>query len=839
MNKLILIDGNSIINRAYYAMPYLTSNSGICTGGIHGFLKMLAKLIREEQPTHLACTFDLKAPTFRHKKYPDYKAGRKPMPEELAQQIPILKEILTAMNIKYFELVGYEADDLLGTISLMCPFHSLIVSGDKDVLQLASEDCTIIHTKKGISEVIRYTPQLLKEEGIADPVYITDLKGLMGDSSDNIKGVAGIGAKTAGNLIATYGNLECLYEHIDEQKGKLKEKLIEGKESAFFSRELATINRKVPLLFDWSELELKMPFPTIAYDKLMELNLVNIIEGFSFEKESRVQYKRVEITNENDLLSALESCKNKGTFTFYIGDDISFCCDEQVEYFITSGESLLDLGISFDRALELIKPILFDENIKKVLFDIKSIYHTLKLDNTIFKCDDLLLISYVSDVSKHKTELVPLLDNYSINTEFPSIGIRVLFDSIKSSLKEQSLMVYETIEKPLVEVLYEMERNGFLINVNIIEDLKIKYTEILNELQEKIWFYAGEKFNINSPKQLGNILYDKLLLKSDKKKSTGADKLEKLKDYHPIVNLVLDYRKFSKLQSTYIIGIQSLLDKNNRLHTIFKQALTTTGRLSSTEPNLQNIPVRSKEGREIRKAFIAEAGHKLVCADYSQIELRLVAAMSGDEHMISDYNSGYDIHRATAAKVFGVPIEFVTDEMRRSAKAVNFGIIYGISDFGLSENIGCSVKDARNFIDRYFESYPKVQEYMHKTVEDAKTNGYVQTLSGRTRVIPELSSPVYTVRSFGERAAMNMPLQGTASDIIKLAMIAVFGTLKEKAPQAKLLLQVHDELIVDCPESEVDIVSGILKECMEGVMELEVPLIAEVGVGDNWLEAKE
>lgn len=839
MNKLILIDGNSIINRAYYAMPYLTSNNGVCTGGIHGFLKMLAKLIREEQPTHLACAFDLKVPTFRHKKYADYKAGRRPMPEELAQQIPIIKELLKAMGIKYFELEGYEADDILGTISLRCQFPTLIVSGDKDILQLASDKCTIIHTKKGISEVIRYTPELLKEEGIGDPSYITDLKGLMGDSSDNIKGVAGIGAKTAGNLIATYGNLENLYDHIDEQKGKLKEKLIEGEDSAFFSRELATINREVPLTFDWSELELHTPFPSIAYDKLMELNLVNIVEAFSFEKEVKVEYERVEISKEEDLISALELCKKEGSFTFYIGDDISFCCNEEKEYFLTSGESLLDLGINYDRALELIKPILFDDGITKVLFDIKGLYHTLELEDKIFKCDDLLLISYVYDVSKHKTELIPLLENYSVETSFPAIGIRVLFNLIKGKLNEQSLDVYQNIEMPLVEVLYSMEKNGFLIDVSIIEDLKFKYAEILVDLQEKIWEYAGEKFNINSPKQLGNILYDKLQLKSDKKKSTGADKLEKLRNYHPIIDLVLEYRKYSKLQSTYIIGIQSLLDKNNKLHTIFKQALTTTGRLSSTEPNLQNIPVRSKEGREIRKAFIAEKGHKLVCADYSQIELRLVAAMSGDEHMISDYNSGHDIHRATAAKVFGIPIEFVTDEMRSSAKAVNFGIIYGISDFGLSENIGCSVKKAKGFIERYFESYPKIQEYMQKTVEEAKINGYVQTLSGRTRVIPELSSPVYTVRSFGERAAMNMPLQGTASDIIKLAMIAVNKELAEKVPQAKLLLQVHDELIVDCPESDVEIVASILKKCMEGVMQLKVPLIAEVGVGDNWLEAKE
>lgn len=839
MNKLILIDGNSIINRAYYAMPYLTSSKGVCTGGLHGFFKMLTKLIKEEQPTHLACAFDLKAPTFRHKKYSEYKAGRKPMPEELAQQIPILKEILGLMRIKCFELAGYEADDILGTLSLQCPFPSFIISGDKDVLQLVSDKCTVIHTKKGISEVIRYTPELLKEEGIADPSYVTDLKGLMGDSSDNIKGVAGIGAKTATNLVSNYGTLENLYDHIDEQKGKLKEKLIEGKESAFFSRELATINRAVPLEFQWSELELLTPFPTVAYDKLMELNLVSVVEGFSFKQENKIEHKRVEITDEEKLLSALNDCKAEGSFTFYIGEDISFCSNENTEYFITSGESLLDLGISFDRALELIKPLLFDKSIEKIIFDVKGIYHTLCLKEDLFESEDLLLLSYVYDVSKHKTELLPLFDNYSVSHDFPSIGIRLLFNEIKNKLNEQCLDVYEQIEKPLIEVLYNMERSGFLIDVNIIEELKSKYSSIITELQEKIWELAGEKFNINSPKQLGVILYDKLNLKSDKKKSTGADKLEKIRDYHPIVNLVLEYRKYSKLQSTYIIGIQSLLDESNRLHTIFKQALTTTGRLSSTEPNLQNIPVRSKEGREIRKAFIAEKGHKLVCADYSQIELRLVATMSGDEHMIADYNSGHDIHRATASKVFNLPIELVTDEMRRSAKAVNFGIIYGISDFGLSENIGCSVKEAKGFIERYFESYPGVREYMQRTVENAKLNGFVQTLSGRTRVIPELSSPVYTIRSFGERAAMNMPLQGTASDIIKIAMIAVFHKLREKVPNAKLLLQVHDELIVDCLESEANVVADILKECMENVMKLRVPLIAEVGVGDNWLEAKE
>lgn len=840
MSKLLLIDGNSIVNRAYYAMPNLTSSDGVCTGGIFGFLKMLSKIIKEEKPTHVGVAFDLKAPTFRHLEYSEYKAGRKPMPQELVQQIPILKEILKSMNIACFELAGYEADDILGTLSKSFKDSVIIVSGDKDILQLVDDHCTVYHTKKGISDVVKYTPDLLYAEGISKPEYVTDLKGLMGDASDNLKGVQGVGKVTAGNLIATYGSLDNLYEHIDEVKGKLKEKLIDGREDAYTSKKLATIFREVPLVYNMDDLIFNEIIPFDAHKKMTELDFRNVEDMFSFENvKIQSSFEECYLSSEDELREKLEVAKRTKILCFNLENQISFTVDGMTEYKIKEQENLLDESIPFDVVLDMLSEYVNNDEIKITVFDLKSNYHLLIDHCPIFKADDLLLLSYVADITKHKTNLNDLLQNYGLDLKAPCCSILKLFAELKvKTISDASYKVYQNIELPLVSVLFDMEVVGFKIDTQMIDALNKKYAVIIDELSEEIYELAGEKFNINSPKQLGEILFEKLGLPSGKKKSTSAEVLEKLSLIHPIVTLILEYRKISKLQSTYIVGMQKMLDENHRLHTVFKQALTTTGRLSSTEPNLQNIPVRTTEGREIRKAFIAGKGRKLVVADYSQIELRLMAHMSGDENLIRDFNSNKDIHTATASKVFGVPVEEVTHDMRRNAKAVNFGIIYGISDFGLSESVGCSVLQARTFIEKYFEGYSKVKEYMDKTVKSAKENGYVETLSGRRRIIPELKSPVYTIRTFGERAAMNMPLQGTASDIIKLAMIEVFENIS-KFKDSSLILQVHDELIIDCPEKDAEEIAEIVKSSMEKVFKLSVPLIAEVGIGDNWLEAKD
>lgn len=843
MKKLLLIDGNSIVNRAFYAMPNLTSSKGICTGGIFGFIKMLSKLIKEEKPTHIACAFDLKAPTFRHKEYAEYKAGRHPMPEELVQQIPLLKELLKKMNIAIYSLEGYEADDILGTLSLNFDGETIIVSGDKDILQLSSEHTTVYHTKKGITDVIKYTPALLRDEGITEPINITDLKGLMGDSSDNLKGVAGVGKVTATNLISEYGDLDNIYAHIDDIKGKLKEKLIDGKEDAYITKKLATIYREVPIQYTESDLEFNGSLSDDAYRALIDFDFKNVEDMFDFNREQGksevVTHNIISLAYNDELTDALKTVENTKKLCFIYDEKLSFTVDGINEYIIKEAEDLLSITIDQDYALEQISSYLNRGDISVLVFDLKSMYHSLDRFVDCFKADDLLLLSYVADVSRHKTELKPLLEGYGLDANAPACSAVQLFDILKSKTKDEgSYSVYTDIEIPLVKVLYSMEKTGFRVDVDMIDNLNDIYDDKITLLEREIYDLAGSTFNINSPKQLGEILFDKLGLPGGKKKSTSADVLEKLVYLNPIVPLILEYRKIAKLRSTYIIGIKKQLDNSNRLHTIFKQALTTTGRLSSTEPNLQNIPVRTAEGKEIRKAFIASNGNKLVVSDYSQIELRLMAHMSGDERMIRDFQSNKDIHSATASAVFCVDIEDVTKEMRRKAKAVNFGIIYGISDFGLSEDIGCSVGEAREFIKKYFETYPKVKEFMDVTVQKAKECGYVQTIFGRRRIIPELNSSVYNMRMFGERAAMNMPLQGTASDIIKLAMIKVFDALKA-IPDARLILQVHDELIVDCPEKYVNEVAEIVKHSMESIVELSVPLIAETGSALNWLEAKD
>lgn len=839
--KLLLLDSNSLVNRAYYAMPALTDSTGRCTGGVFGFVNMLAKLIREEKPTHIACAFDVHAPTFRHKLYAEYKAGRSPMPEELKQQIPMLKELLKAMRICVVELPGYEADDILGTLSAQADMPTVVVSGDKDVLQLVSDNVTVHHTKRGITDVIVYTPQRLAEDGLTAK-QVPELKGLMGDNSDNIKGVAGVGPKTAETLLRQYGDLDGIYAHLDEIGGKLHDRLADGKEDAYFSRDLATIDRTVPLPITLDDCVFVQPLPLAAKTMLLGLDFLKLVDKFSYEDDV-VEHNtdcRIQIVdNAKQLADLYQTAGKTGRFSLVsIGGEWHFAFDTSVEYVVQTGQDMLSLFAEED-FLTQTASLLQDRSVVKYVFDLKSCYYRFADYAPPFEAEDLLLLHYVADVNRVQDKADDFVRIMGYDTSVAAVALLLCHQTLLQDVREKGCEdIYRTIELPLVSVLYDMERTGFRVNVAALRSLGDRYAVELSSLTKAIYEYAGQSFNINSPKQLAEVLYDKLGLPSDKKRGTGADKLEHIRYMHPIVDYVLRYRQISKLMSTYVSGLLPLLDGADRLHTIFRQAVTATGRLSSTEPNLQNIPVRTPEGKQIREAFVASEGNQLVVSDYSQIELRIMAHFSQDKAMLAAYHEGADIHAATAAKVYGVPIDQVTPEMRSGCKAVNFGIIYGISDFGLSSNIGISVKKAKEFIDKYFQLYPGVKAYMDSSVASAKDKGYAKTLFGRIRAIPELRSPVYNVRQAGERIAMNTPLQGTASDIIKLAMIRVYKALAQKGLKAKLILQVHDELVVDTPQDEVDQVKQILRNEMESVCTLSVPLVADVGSGDNWVEAK-
>ena len=840
--KLLLLDSNSLVNRAYFAMPALTDPSGRPTGGVFGFVNMLVKLIAEEKPTHIACAFDVHAPTFRHKQYAEYKAGRKPMAEELKAQIPLLKELLEKMQIKVVELAGYEADDILGTLSKWASCPTIVVSGDKDVLQLVSDNVTVLHTKRGITDVIRYTPARLAEEGL-EPSQVPELKGLMGDSSDNIKGVNGVGEKTARQLLADYHDLDGIYAHIDEIKGKLREKLAEGKEDAYFSRDLATIYRSVPLEMTLEDCVFQPKMSREVETMLRQLDFRKLVDKFDYIDEPvkvDVEVKTIPVESLADFDALMAKAEGaKQVALSQVGENYHVALDEATEFVVTPGKDLLS-DLDPDHILRGLSRLFAKKGLNKVVYDAKSWFYRLG-DDFQGACDydDLMLLSYVADalhVWKNEGELLGYM-GYDLS--IAAVAILFASKTLFALLDEQGVRkVYEEIEMPLLPILFDMEKQGFRVKVDALKALGDKYEEELAELTKTIYDYAGESFNINSPKQLGEVLFDKLGLPTDKKRSTAQDKLEHLSYLHPIIPALLRYRQIAKLKSTYIDGMLPLLDDQDKLHTIFRQAVTATGRLSSTEPNLQNIPVRTPEGRLLREAFIASPGNVLVVADYSQIELRIMAHFSADPTMVRSYLNGEDIHAATAAKVYGVPIEEVTHDMRSSCKAVNFGIIYGISDFGLAANIGTSVKRAKQFIDKYFELYPGVKAYMDRIVEEGKRDGYVATLSGRKRMLPELASPVYSVRQFGERVAMNMPLQGTASDIIKIAMIRVFNAFEAHGLKSKMILQVHDELVVDTIPSEVEEVKAILRSEMEGVYKLRVPLVASIGSGDTWVDAK-
>ncbi len=848
MEKLVLIDGNSLINRAFYAMPVLTTKEGVPTNAVYGFMNMFFKMLGEIKPTYVAVAFDLKAPTFRHKAYDGYKAQRKPMPEELRPQIPLLKELLNKMGVCTIEKEGFEADDIIGTVAKHTSIPTYIYTGDRDSFQLVDEETTVHFTKRGITDVDVLDIKNFKEKTGINPLQVIDLKALMGDSSDNIPGVPGVGEKTALTLVQTYGSVEKVYENIDEIKGKLKEKLEQGKDLCILSKMLATIDVDAPVLTDVSKMVVPYVYSDQVKKEFIRLEFKSLIkreELFEKAEEQTTTYvvETVKIESEKQI----ENLSLKGMISIVIEPERISVSDGKIEYQISTVFNLLE-GISEKQALLSLKPIFNGEN-ELILFDGKEI------KKRVLKCagyeieakyQDVSLIKYLADYTSGGLSLLDVLEEYGLDKSTPATALINLYRELYQKLKDEEMeSLYHDVELPLSKVLYEMEKSGFKVDSDKLSETGERYRRILDGLEKEIREETGEEnLNVNSPKQLGEVLFVKMKIGKGKKTksgySTSADVLEEFADTVPVVSKILKYRQIQKLYSTYVEGFKPLIDsKTGLIHTSFNQTVTATGRLSSSEPNLQNIPVRDEEGKELRKFFVPKSSDRvLVGADYSQIELRLLADFSGCKPLIEAFNRGDDIHSATASKVFNVPIDQVTSQMRRNAKAVNFGIIYGISEFGLAKNLKIAPAKAREYISSYFATYPEVKNYLDSCKEKAKASGYAITYLKRRRYIRELLSSSFSVRQFGERVAMNMPLQGSAADLIKVAMINVYNRLKNEGLKSELILQVHDELIVDAFKEEKDLVEKILREEMENAVKLSVVLTVDVGTGKTWFDAK-
>ena len=858
---MIAIDGNSLLHRAFYAMPLLSNKKGVYTNAIFGFMNMLIRLKKDYEPCSLILAFDRKAPTFRHKAYKDYKATRQKAPEELVPQFDLIKDLARLLEIPTYELDGYEADDILGSLAKVADDNKqplMIVTGDKDELQLVSDYTSVLLTIRGISETKRYDKQLLMDEYGLTPEQFVDMKGLMGDSSDNIPGVKGIGQKTAIKLLKEYGSLENVLDNIDNLSGKkLKENLTIYRHHALLSKDLATIRRDVPLEFNLPNQPYDYPSSSGLKQFLLDLELNTIIEKLDLEsvkasgdkKEKQREKTFNNISSEDELIVFLDLLLKQKQIAIAIGEHLSISWNKDTTYRINFKNDLLGDGIDYHKALNILKPFFESEEIKKLVHDAKSWILELAKEGIAIKgiSFDTMIGAYLLDPTKSKYEPDRLLYDYTgIDTSIiDGADLLLLAEAILSKLKELDMEdLYYKIEHPLIEVLADMELTGFKLDRERLRELDLYFTKEQSRLTDEITSLAGQDFNLNSPKQLGEILFEKLGLPVQKKTKTGystnIDVLEALQGIHPIIEKIIEYRQVAKIKSTYVDGLIPLISsKDDRIHSSFNQTVTATGRISSTDPNLQNIPVKLETGRRIRQAFISSGpDYTLVAADYSQIELRVLAHISADPTLIDSFVKRQDIHRRTAAEIFNVPMSKVTDEQRERAKAVNFGIIYGISDFGLSRNLKISREEAKHYIDSYLDRYPKIKEYMEQIVEFGKTNGYVKTLYNRRRNLPELMSRNYNTRSFGERIALNMPIQGTAADIIKLSMISVYNELKSKGLQSKLILQVHDELIIDAYKPELDIVIELLKNKMENVVDLSVPLIVEIATADNWYDTK-
>lgn len=907
MKRLVLIDGNSIMNRAFYGImgsKMLTTKDGKYTNAVYGFLAIMFKVIDDLNPDYMAVAFDLKAPTARHKMYEGYKATRKGMPDELAQQMPIVKEILRAMNIDIIEKEGYEADDVLGTLSKFGEKNGLevtILSGDRDTFQLATDKVTIRipRTKMGKTETEDFNREKIIETYGLEPKQLIEVKGLQGDTSDNIPGVPGIGEKTALSLVKKFGSIDNLYNKLEagesELKGKQKENLENNKELAILSRTLGTINLEVPFSDTLEDLQVEEWNKQEVLKIFKELNFNRYIDRFNLQDQN-IQTKKIEdlfnieemtLNEEEKVEKLINEVKRSKKLVFFIDKKASDKPEKIIKKEIksisayTGGKSVFFIAIQDSWKFTLkFKEIFEDEKIAKYGFELSQDYVMLRelginMKNLIY---DAKIAAYVINptVKYNLSDIIAQYLEIDVNEFLSEDKENVqnqinLFDELQKSNEENknqleyalyayciysleaktkeklieigSLDLFKNIEMPLVEVLAEMQFNGMHVEKDELREFGDKLKIDLDKLTNEIYELCGEKFNINSTQQLGVILFEKLKLpvykKTKKGYSTDVDILEKLKGQHPVIEKILEYRSLMKLNSTYVEGLLPYInEKTKRIHSYFHQTVTATGRISSTEPNLQNIPTRIELGKKLRKVFKPEEGNIFVDADYSQIELRVLAHISKDEHMITAFNENQDIHKQAASKVLGIPIEEVTKEQRSSAKAVNFGIVYGISDFGLAQQLGISNKQAKQYIEQYLEKYSGIKKFMDEIVEKAKEQGYVETLFHRRRYIPELSSNNYMVRQFGARAAMNTPIQGTAADIMKIAMINVYNELKKEKLNAKIILQVHDELIIECRKEEKEKVKKILKNCMENAITLVVPLKVDISEADNWYEAK-
>ncbi len=841
--KLLILDGNSVINRAYFGVKPLTNREGLYTHAIYGFLNILERMEKEEQPEAICVAFDLHGPTFRHLRYDGYKANRHGMPDELAMQMPVMKDVLRAMNIPIYECQGWEADDIIGTVGKICSnndWECVIVTGDRDSLQLIDQNVHVklVISKPGQTTATLYTEELFREEYGFEPKKLIDLKALMGDSSDNIPGVAGVGPKTAKELLAKFGSLDGVYANLEDPsiRPKLREKLEKDKENAYLSYELATIRPEVPIEFAPRD-AIVQPYNRLAlYELFQRLEFVRLIDKYGLRNAAA---EAVKPTSKIEALPRVDA----------MPEDVRCCA----AYLAGDGS----LGLAWEKGVCVLTPMeaqmgglsLSDREL--IFHDSKTTMHRLEeMDISFGNCVfDTALAAYDLNPSQSDYPISKLATNYlSLSVEDEDAAgcaeaLWYLRPVLWTDLQKNGMdKLYSEIELPLCGVLYQMEKRGISIDRVQLEQFGEMLARRIEECEKLIFSYAGGNFNINSPKQLGELLFDKLGLPPVKKTKTGystnAEVLEKLNGKHPIIPAIMDYRMLTKLKSTYADGLIKVIQEDGRIRTTFQNLVTATGRLSSTEPNLQNIPVRTDLGAEIRKMFVPKPGCVLVDADYSQIELRVLAHIAQDQAMQEAFCSGVDIHTATAAQVFGVHVEEVTPIQRRNAKAVNFGIVYGISEFSLAEDIGVSRYEAKAYIDNYLANYRGVRSYMKKVVEDARVCGYTQTLYGRRRQIPELKSSNFNVRSGAERIALNTPVQGTAADLIKLAMIRVEKALNDQFPEAQLLLQVHDELIVECPEAIAPQVAALVSKQMQEVAELKVPLTAEAKIGKSWYDAK-
>lgn len=878
--KLMVVDGNSILNRAYYGIRPLSTREGLYTHAVYGFITTLQRLLDEEEPEALCVTFDRREPTFRHQADADYKAQRKPMPPELAMQLPVMKQVLAAMSVPCYELAGYEADDLIGTISRKCQaagWDCVIVTGDKDSLQLVTDRTRVklVSTRMGQTTTKDMTPETFREQYGFDPIHMIDLKALMGDTSDNIPGVPGVGEKTAMALVQQYGDIDALYRRLPDidAKPNVIRKLTEGEESARHSYWLATIVTDAPLAFDPAE-NLRRPFRPELYDLFLRLEFQKLIDRYHLRPHQETAEKPaytttvVPVETEEQARTLLEEWRRADHVALYAAADLTAISVHWDTGGSTAQTAELWSG-GYQGNWNALLGALLSGDIRKISHNVKDLMRTLLdgglpaegfvfdtalaaylLDATAGGYDlQRLFVSYFNQELEKPAHLAPdafspLGDRAAAWASLHSYGaaIEALYGVLLPRLREQGMeKLYFDVELPLCRVLADMERSGFLVDGGALARFGADLSDTIRQLEERIYAAAGQQFNINSPKQLGKVLFEDLGLPHGKKTKTGwstnADVLEKLKD-QPLVADVLTYRQYAKLKSTYADGLLKVIDPDGRIRTSFQMTVTATGRLSSTEPNLQNIPTRTDLGSKMREMFVAAPGHVLVDADYSQIELRLLAHISGDGAMQQAFLSGEDFHTVTAARVFHVPQDQVTHQMRSRAKAVNFGIVYGISAFSLSQDIGVTVAEAKEYMERYFATYTGVRQYMEQVVSQARERGYVETLWHRRRALPELKSSNFNMRSFGERVALNMPIQGTAADIIKLAMVRVHRRLAAEGLEARLIMQVHDELIVECPEAEASRVEQLLQQEMQGVAELSVPLLAEAHTGHNWLAAK-